>query len=283
MARLPSSVWWYRMRRALARSADSRFAFASALVLAPHPDDETIACGLMIAARVARGQHVTVAVASDGRLGWFSAESAPDGAEIAAIRSAEWSSALRALGVTSESQRQFGLPDQGLTHAEADLEHRVGALIDEVLPDQVFVTAPDDLHPDHRALARATCRALASRATAPPSADTSGAGAARQPELYAYRVYPAAGIWRQDELGDEVAPRPTARAVARALPRLLTHRELVFRAPDLVAAKHAAMAAHASQRGLLDGELRFVWERDAELFSRLDPGSVSSSQRRLPD
>ena len=282
MARLPSSIWWYRARRALARSAGDRFALGSALVLAPHPDDETIACGLVIATKVAHDLNVTVAVASDGRLGWFSADPAPDGTEIAAIRSVEWSNALRALGVSSESQRQFSLPDQGLAHAEADLEQRVGALIDEVLPDQVFVTAPDDLHPDHRALARATCRALASRAAAAASADASGTGAARQPELYAYRVYPAAGIWRQDELGDEVAPRPTAQAVARALPRLLTHREFVLRAPDLVAAKHAAMAAHASQRGLLDGELRFVWDRDIELFTRVDPGLVAPSQRRPP-
>lgn len=265
MARTPASAWWYRARRALARPGGGRFDRGSALVLAPHPDDESIACGLLVAAKVARGLEVTVAVATDGSRGWFAETDAPAPGEVARIRGDEWAAAAAALGVPAERQRRLGLADQGLTDAEAELAGLVGDLFDEVRPDQVFVTAADDLHPDHRALARATRRALAAREAA---STPSGPGTV---ERYAYRVYPAAGVWAPGALGEEVAPTPTVGAVAAALPRLLRHREVALVAPEALAAKRAAVAAHVSQRRLLDGELRAVWDGPVELFLPLGP------------
>ena len=57
-------------RTALGRTAHDLtdvVATRSALVLAPHPDDETIGCGATILRKVAAGTPVTVFVATDGR------------------------------------------------------------------------------------------------------------------------------------------------------------------------------------------------------------------------
>jgi len=43
------------------------------------------------------------------------------------------------------------------------------------------------------------------------------------------------------------------------------------RAPQFGGVKRSAVRAYASQRRLLDGELRYVWQSDVELFSPLAP------------
>src|SRR5687767_3222241 len=72
------------------------------LVLAPHPDDETIGCGATILRRRAAGTAVRVVVATDGRLSHRSAEVTPD--ELARIRAAEFREACSRLGVPADQQ-----------------------------------------------------------------------------------------------------------------------------------------------------------------------------------
>ena len=53
--------------RTVARDETSTTGTRSALVLAPHPDDETLGCGATILRKVAAGTPVHVLVVTDGR------------------------------------------------------------------------------------------------------------------------------------------------------------------------------------------------------------------------
>ncbi len=260
--RPPIGAVWIRAQRFFARRETARLATGSALVITPHPDDETIACGLLMAYKVARGVPVTVVLATDGRGGWYTGDPEPPPGEIAKVRRLEWHRSLDALGVPKSSRYELGLPDRGLEEREAELTSRIVPLLADHRPDQVLVSSPDDLHPDHRALGRATCQAVV---------DVYGLGAATGnggPELYGYRVYPAAGMWPHGHPG-EAGLVATVFQLARSVPRLVRDRASGFRAPEFVPAKVNAIAAYISQENLLQGELRYVWGTDVELFRTL--------------
>jgi LmbE family N-acetylglucosaminyl deacetylase len=250
---------WIATQVALGRDATSRLSAGSALVLTPHPDDEAIACGLLLATKVARGEQVTVALATDGRIGWFSTDPEPPAGDIARRRHDEWHRGLDTLGVPAGHRHEFGFPDAELDGHEAEAATLIAALIDELAPAQVFVTAPDDLHADHRALSRATCRAVAAGGRRGPT-----------PEVFAYHVYPAAGLWPIGHPGRPSALSTAVRLV-RSVPVLVRNRVLLLRAPAAAPSKRRAVACHASQRRLIDGQLHHVWETEVELFRPLDP------------
>lgn len=262
MRRPPIGAPWVRAQTALSRDATARLSAGSALVLTPHPDDESIACGLLLATKSARGEEVSIALATDGGGGWFSTDPEPTAGEIVRIRRGEWNRGLDDLGVPADHRYELGFADAGLTGHEAEVADRIAALLVDLAPAQVFVTSPDDLHADHRALSRATCRAVRS---------VYGTGPA--PELFAYRVYPATGLWPQGHPGTASAAATVAQLV-RSVPVLLADRALRLRAPAAAPAKVRAIVEHASQKRLLDGELRYVWGTDVELFRPLDPASV---------
>ena len=120
------------------------------LVLAPHADDESLGIGSTLALASERGVDVAVVVVTDGgRQG--------DPAE----REAEAIAAAAALGIAAP--RFWRLPDRSLAAAIPALRAAIGDVLDEVTPDTVLVTSPVDLHPDHRAAALATQRALRRR------------------------------------------------------------------------------------------------------------------------
>ncbi len=262
MRRPPIGALWVRAQVALAHRATAGLTEGSALVLTPHPDDETIGCGLLLATKVARHQPVAVALATNGAGGWYSTDPEPTAGEIVALRHAEWHRGLDILGIPADRRFELGFADAGLADQESAAADRIAALLDEVAPSQVFVTAPDDLHADHRALARAAGRALIA---------LSG-GDRACPALFTYHVYPAAGLWPDGHPGEATLVGTTLQ-LARSVPRLARERALAFRAPAARVAKARAIAAHVSQKGLLDGELRYVWGTDVELFRPLDPAS----------
>jgi LmbE family N-acetylglucosaminyl deacetylase len=246
-----------RLRRACAREATAALLPGSALIVAPHPDDETIGCGLLTAAKVARGEHVTVVLATDGGLGWFGGGPAPPPAELAAIRSLEWHAALDALGVPAGDRVELGHPDGHLADCEDAVVDSIAGLLADLRPTQVFCPAPDDLHADHRALARATLRAVAPGISGSPG-----------PALFGYRVYPGAGLWPTGAPGQPSGPGAVLRLV-RSLPGLAGDRDLALHAPEAMAAKSRAIGAHVSQRSLLTGALRDVWGTGTELYRPL--------------
>jgi LmbE family N-acetylglucosaminyl deacetylase/glycosyltransferase involved in cell wall biosynthesis len=112
------------------------------LVLAPHPDDEVIACGGLVALHLREGRAVRVVVATDGAQ-----------AGSAEVRMEESRRALDILGAGA-ALGFLGLPDRGLDDAVAP------RLREELLafrPDLILVPSPIEIHPDHFALARVFC------------------------------------------------------------------------------------------------------------------------------
>ena len=129
----------------------------SCLVLAAHPDDETLGCGATIARKAEAGTPVHVFVASDGS-SWPPGRPA---SENIARRAAELSQAVRALGLPVEAVRQGPFREMQLATLVEELSDAVADVVREVRPAEVFVTSPWDPHPDHAALARAARRAMA--------------------------------------------------------------------------------------------------------------------------
>ena len=127
------------------------------LVLAPHPDDETIGCGGLLAQLAARGVPAKVLLVSDGS----GAGALPAGT--AETRQQEFRAALQRLG--GLDCEFLGLPDGALEQV-ADLPARLRRAIQAFAPNWVFGPAARDPHRDHRTVAAALqCSASMSRAS----------------------------------------------------------------------------------------------------------------------
>lgn len=124
---------------------------APTLVLAPHPDDETLGAGALIATLRARGVPVTVVAATDGENCYDLP--ADEREAIRRTREGEQARALGRLGVAPENIVRLRLTDSGLHLLEDELTVR---LMDIAAPG-MHLMAPwrGDFHPDHEACARA--------------------------------------------------------------------------------------------------------------------------------
>ncbi len=128
----------------------------SCLVLAPHPDDETLGCGTAIMRRVDASTPVHVVVVSDGST-WPPGR---DPAENIATRDAELRAACKLLGLPAAGVTHLDFPEQGLHLAGDDLVDAVADAIRTWEPAEVLTTSECDPHPDHAALGVATRRAV---------------------------------------------------------------------------------------------------------------------------
>jgi LmbE family N-acetylglucosaminyl deacetylase len=130
------------------------------LVIAPHPDDETIGCGGTLATLATRGSTVDVVVATSGSA---SVGSGLARRELAAQREAEVTAACVMLGVTEP--RFLRYLDGELEAQIEPLTDSLQVVIDEMHPDAIFVPWPMDAHPDHRAVATAVAACALAPAT----------------------------------------------------------------------------------------------------------------------
>lgn len=145
--------------RASARDVTAATASRSALVLAPHPDDETLGCGATILRKVAHGTQVTVAVLTDGSGSHHSPTIRPD--RLTALRHAEMAEAARRLHLPGGAVRWGGFRDGELASFEDEAVGFIAGLITELQPEEVYATSAEEPHPDHAALGRAARRAVA--------------------------------------------------------------------------------------------------------------------------
>ena len=126
----------------------------SALVVAPHPDDESLGCGGTIARLRAMGHSVHTLFVSDGTLSHPNSRAYP-APRLRDLREKEARSALQILGVADEACTFMRLPDRHvpLPHEPgfAEAVAVVAALIDQLKPTTVFMPWRRDPHPDHRA------------------------------------------------------------------------------------------------------------------------------------
>jgi len=115
------------------------------LILAPHPDDEVIGCGGLIALHLREGRPVRIVVATDG---------AAQGGD-PALREEETTRGVARLGAAQLDFLRF--PDRGLGDAAAEPIRR--HLLD-FRPDLILVPGPIEIHPDHLALSRVFCELI---------------------------------------------------------------------------------------------------------------------------
>lgn len=120
---------------------------APMLIVAPHPDDETLGAGGLIAAQRAKGIDVLVAAVTDGERAYGYTEG------LAEQRRVEQTQALVRLGVGSDKIVRFGLPDGDVPDHEQTLVERLTPLVSK----NMHVIAPwqGDFHSDHSACGRA--------------------------------------------------------------------------------------------------------------------------------
>lgn len=174
----------------------------SLLVVAPHPDDETLCCAGVIQRVVRAGGRASVVWITSGDASYLDVllvdkalTSAARQRDLAARRMREARAATALLGVGVERQLFLGYPDRGVlallseprdtvftsrftaasavpypdalfpghAYTGASLERDFAAVLERVRPTLVLAPSPRDSHPDHRAAALLTLRALASR------------------------------------------------------------------------------------------------------------------------
>lgn len=131
------------------------------LVVAPHPDDEAIGCGGMIAHHVQLGDRVQVTFLTSGEL--CSKHRPAD--EVRALREKEAQAAAAVLG-TAECAF-LRRPDWGL---DDDLEATgaaLSAVVQRFAPERIYAPHAHEWHPDHRAAHTAACRAAAAQGLPP--------------------------------------------------------------------------------------------------------------------
>jgi LmbE family N-acetylglucosaminyl deacetylase len=123
-------------------------AAARLVVVSPHPDDEVLACGGLIAHHAARGGEVVVIAVTDGEASHAGDASWPP-ERLAVARRAERLAGLACLGVAAESVHSLQLPDGGITAHRATLAERLKMALRP--GDIVVSTWAFDGHPDHDA------------------------------------------------------------------------------------------------------------------------------------
>lgn len=126
----------------------------SCLILAPHPDDESLGCGGLIALLTSQNVNVSVVVTTDGSRSHKHSVKFP-AEKLANLRKGEIKNALNILGVKNEhihflNGKDSAFPARGEEGFEALLE-KLNEVLSTLKPDMVLVPYELDPHRDHRA------------------------------------------------------------------------------------------------------------------------------------
>lgn len=188
------------------------------LVLAPHPDDESLGCGGTMALLRQHERPVYVLFVSDGTMSHPHSPTYPAG-RLRAVREAEALDALRRLNVPTANARFMRQPDtQVATPDSPGFREAVAQMVrylTDIRPDTVLVPWRRDPHRDHRATYEQLRAALMQLS--------------RQPRVLEYPIW----LWELGRSAD--APRPGEVRVWRvAIDTVLDQR-------------NEAIAAHVSQ------------------------------------
>lgn len=194
----------------------------SALVVAPHPDDETLGCGGVILRKLAAGSAVTVLMVTDGRHSHTSSVIGAD--ELAALRRQELHEAAGRLGLPDGAVRWVEIEDGRVVANEGRLVAVIQDLLAELRPDDLYATSAAEPHPDHAAVGRAARRA------AQLTGDVT---------LFEYPIW----LWGSWPL----QPGNRIGSVVEAVRRLAGDRAVIVHIEDVAKAKLHALEAHQTQ------------------------------------
>jgi LmbE family N-acetylglucosaminyl deacetylase len=249
----------------------------SLLAVFAHPDDESLACGGLLAWCAHLGARVSVCCATAGELGQTagmgsSSECGP--ADVRRARLQELRNAARILGVASLVFLDY--EDGMLPWADPErLEADIRTTIARLRPDVVITFGEDGLygHPDHIAIYERTTAAVAGLGEDAPALYyvTMPSGGMRKVVRHVAATRVAQGI------RGEAPHKILGIADADAFGALAAPPTLVVEVGRFAARKLAAIKCHQTQ--LEDDALALVAARDAahllgtEQFHRADVGS----------
>lgn len=149
---------WLRNLQALtAEPFRERDLGRSAVLFSPHPDDETLACGGLVARKSRAGARLQVVFISDGSRS-HAHRMAPG--ELAVLRRREAVAALRVLGVAEEQIVFLDFPDGRLGDHRPAIARRAEELLGRERPQEVYLPFRAEPPPDHAAASRAVREAL---------------------------------------------------------------------------------------------------------------------------
>ena len=205
-------------------------ALGRVVVLAPHPDDESLGCGGLLALLAQAGQEPHVVIVTDGSRSHDSPSTPP--AALAALRQREARAAVAALGLPADAVTFLAHPDCGMPEAGTAAFTVAASALSRTLSDADTVVVPwrRDPHCDHEAT-WALARAAVARLDEPPR----------------WIEYP---VWAWEHASTDVAPQH-----GEATPWRLD-------ISDVLDPKRRAVAAHRSQttRLIADDPDGFVLE-----------------------
>lgn len=206
------------------------------LVIAPHPDDESIGCGGAICLHAKRGERVTVVYLTSGELGL---KHLPRD-RACRTREREAEKAARILGVST--CHFLRLPDWFTGGNISDATRKLAPLVKRARPELIYLPHADEWHPDHKAALPIVRGAL-----------KAGDASRLRPTLRAYEVWTP--LLDYDHVEDITAVMP------RKLRALRAHRS------QLKEFDYArAVSGLNAFRGELSARCRY-----AEVFQTVDP------------
>ena len=192
------------------------------LVVAPHPDDESLGTGGLLQRAFACGAEVRILFATNGDNNPWAQRycerrwniNAKDRDRWGARRQEEALAAISCLGGSSECARFFNIPDQSLTKTLMDggveIVDRLNQELQEYRPTLLAIPTRHDAHPDHSALAVLLAFAIKQMAN-PPT------------RIFEYLIHrPRVRIRRE-----RVALRLTSKEVACKYEAILRHETQV--------------------------------------------------------
>jgi LmbE family N-acetylglucosaminyl deacetylase len=124
------------------------------VVFTPHPDDETLGCGGLMAKKVSDGSDVKVVFLTDGRNTFsksFGIRVEPSPLELKKIRRREAKRATGILGVKEENLVFLDIEDGHLKEQRSLAEKKIRDLINGTRFSEVYFPSRGEAHPDHNA------------------------------------------------------------------------------------------------------------------------------------
>ena len=222
----------------------------SLLAVFAHPDDESLACGGLLARCADLGAQVSLLCVTHGEHGHRKG--------LGETRARELREASRVLGIANLVLLHY--QDGMLRWADAgQLEADIHAAIRRFSPHVVITFDEDGLywHPDHIAVHERTTAAVAAMCEDAPALYyvTMPLGCMRAVVQHAQEIFASRGLDRQSPLRVLGIADPDAFGACAAAPTLIVE------AADFASRKLAAIRCHHSQ--LADDALTFVSESDA--------------------
>jgi LmbE family N-acetylglucosaminyl deacetylase len=268
------------------------------IIVAPHPDDEVIACGGLIRQALALGDSVWVVYLTSGDGSWPSAwrvtgnifPGPKDYLELGRARMDEAKAGARILGLDTTQLIFLGYPDGNLsrlwqqnwdapfrstqTRAVAnpygENEHEytgrqllndLDSLLRAVKPVRVFAPHPCDAHPDHWSTAMFI--ALARGAWRQPAAGPF-------PDVYCYLVHRPPYPEAQTDCAGFLSPPDDLNGAG--------HHWFTTSLSDVqLQAKRATLGCHSSQQGTFGSDI-YGYVMANELFDRIEDGTDSVTE-----